>query len=105
MSPAPHPEAAAGTPRALQLDPADNVAVAVVELRAGDVVQVDDVAVAAAERIQVGHKLALRRIAAGDAVVKYHEPIGRATRDIAPGEHVHVHNVVSVRLPGPGSGR
>jgi altronate hydrolase len=90
-------------PRALQLDPADNVAVAVAELRAGDVVQLDDVAVAAAERIPPGHKLALRAIPAGGAVVKYHEPIGRATCAIAPGAHVHVHNVVSARLPGPGS--
>ena len=40
-----------------------------------------------------GHKYALRSIAAGENVVKYGMPIGRATEPIAPGEHVHVHNV------------
>ena len=40
-----------------------------------------------------GHKYALRAIAAGENVVKYGMPIGHATCDIAPGEHVHVHNV------------
>jgi altronate hydrolase len=40
-----------------------------------------------------GHKLALRGIAAGEAVVKYGFPIGLATVDIAAGEHVHSHNV------------
>jgi altronate dehydratase len=84
-------------PRALQLDPADNVAVAVVPLEAGDVVL--DVPVR--EAIRFGHKLALRDIAAGEPILKYHEVIGRASRDIAAGTHVHVHNVVSARLPGP----
>jgi len=84
-------------PRALQLDPADNVAVAVVPLEAGDVVL--DVPVR--EAIRFGHKLALRDIAAGEPILKYHEVIGRASRDIAAGAHVHVHNVVSARLPGP----
>lgn len=42
-----------------------------------------------------GHKYARRAIAAGEAVVKYGMPIGHATRDIAPGEHVHVHNLAT----------
>ncbi len=42
-----------------------------------------------------GHKYALRAIRAGENVVKYGMPIGHATRDIAPGEHVHVHNVAT----------
>ena len=40
-----------------------------------------------------GHKYALRDIAEGEDVVKYGMPIGHATRPIAKGEHVHVHNV------------
>ena len=60
-----------------QIHPRDNVAVL---LRAeGD--------------IPAGHKIALRPIAAGEAVIKYGDPIGMATRDIAPGEHVHSHNL------------
>lgn len=42
-----------------------------------------------------GHKYALRAIRAGENVIKYGMPIGHATRDIAPGEHVHVHNVAT----------
>ena len=42
-----------------------------------------------------GHKYARRAIRAGENVVKYGMPIGHATRDIAPGEHVHVHNVAT----------
>ena len=42
-----------------------------------------------------GHKYARRAIAAGEAVVKYGMPIGHATRDIAAGEHVHVHNLAT----------
>jgi len=42
-----------------------------------------------------GHKYARRAIAAGESVVKYGQPIGHATRAIAPGEHVHVHNLAT----------
>ncbi|HEY4277279.1 MAG TPA: SAF domain-containing protein [Conexibacter sp.] len=94
--------AEADAPRALRLDPADNVAVAVVALQAGETVALSgDTAVTVAEPIRFGHKLALREIAAGAPVVKYNETIGRASAAIAAGAHVHVHNVVSARLPGP----
>ena len=42
--------------------------------------------------IPFGHKAALRAIRQGEAVIKYGVAIGRATRTIGPGEHVHVHN-------------
>jgi altronate hydrolase len=84
------------------LDPADNVAVAVIALSAGELVELEGGAVRLAEPIRFGHKLALCEIAEGAPVVKYNETIGRASAAIAPGTHVHVHNVVSARLPGPG---
>ncbi len=40
-----------------------------------------------------GHKYARREICAGEDIVKYGMPIGKATRTIGAGEHVHVHNV------------
>ena len=40
-----------------------------------------------------GHKYALRDIVEGENIVKYGMPIGHATKPIAKGEHVHVHNV------------
>ncbi|HVW17365.1 MAG TPA: UxaA family hydrolase [Solirubrobacteraceae bacterium] len=96
---------ASDAPRALLLDPADNVAVAVVGLDAQEAVAVGDTRVPIAEAIRFGHKFALRPIPAGTPVRKYNEVIGIASRDIAAGEHVHVHNVVSARLPGPEEAR
>ncbi len=46
--------------------------------------------------IRLGHKVALRAIEAGELVVKHGHPIGRATSVIKPGDHVHVHNVISL---------
>lgn len=46
--------------------------------------------------IRLGHKAAVREIPAGELVVKHGYPIGRATANIGIGEHVHVHNVLSL---------
>ena len=48
--------------------------------------------VTAAERIPAGHKVAVRALAEGEAIQRYGQIIGFATRPIAPGAHVHVHN-------------
>jgi (2R)-sulfolactate sulfo-lyase subunit alpha len=47
--------------------------------------------------VPLGHKVALRDLASGEQVVKYGIAIGRATRDIRAGEHVHVHNIKGER--------
>jgi altronate dehydratase small subunit len=47
------------------------------------------------QAIVMGHKAAVRPIAAGESIIKFGIPIGRATRDIAPGEWVHLHNCAS----------
>jgi altronate hydrolase len=97
-------EATDARPRALLLDPADNVAVAVRPLEAGESVEIGGATVELREPIRFGHKFALRPVPRGDRVLKYHETIGIAAADIAAGEHVHVHNVSSSRLPGPEGG-
>ena len=43
--------------------------------------------------LQNGHKYALQDIPCGGTVIKYGNPIGHATSDIAKGEHVHSHNM------------
>lgn len=50
--------------------------------------------------IPYGHKVAVLPIEMGSPIVKYGEEIGIATQVIAPGEHVHVHNLDSQRGRG-----
>ena len=76
-----------------------NVGVAVRALAPGEKLKVGRTAVTAVEPIPSGHKIALRPIAAGEKVLKHAAAIGSATRAIAPGEHVHVHNLGSDYLP------
>jgi hypothetical protein len=83
----------------LLLDPADNVLVAIQTLEAGDVLNVAGRRVTVPARLTLGHKLAARAIRAGEGILKYRVPIGSATRDIAVGEHVHLHNMKSDYLP------
>ena len=75
----------------LRIDPRDDVATALVGLQRSSVV--DGWPVNA--DIPAGHKLALRKVLAGDPVVKYGWPIGHARVDIEPGDHVHSHNLVT----------
>jgi altronate hydrolase len=82
---------------AIVLDPMDNVATALVPLAAGQRIETESGAVTLAAAIPRGHKFALRPIRAGEPVLKYGQPIGRATAAIAPGEHVHSHNVATQR--------
>ncbi|HVM99710.1 MAG TPA: altronate dehydratase family protein, partial [Caulobacteraceae bacterium] len=78
-------------PNALRLNPHDNVVVAMRRLESGE--RIDGENAVAAEPIASGHKAATRAIAAGEAIRKYGQVIGVATAAIAPGAHVHTHNV------------
>jgi hypothetical protein len=48
-----------------------------------------------ADKVERGHKVALRDIAVNEAVIKYGVRIGHATRPIARGAWVHLHNLAS----------
>lgn len=80
----------------------DAVAVAVKDLGPGSssVGYLDEspsATVEVTEQIPLGHKVALQDLALGAEVVEYGTVIGRTTRDIGTGEHVHVHNVKGER--------
>jgi altronate hydrolase len=77
----------------------DNVGLVLEDVTAGTAVAVGNGVVAARGDIPAGHKIALSAIARGAPVRKYAETIGFASADIAPGDHVHMHNM-GVR-PGP----
>jgi hypothetical protein len=86
--------------RAILLDARDNVAVATDALAAGELVAFDGGSVTVSEPIPFGHKFAIDAIGVDAQVRKYGEVIGIAIRAIPAGAHVHVHNVLSARLPG-----
>ena len=84
----------------LRLDARDNIAVAIADLRAGDTATSPGLTVAVRDDVPAGHKVALTPIGRGADVIRYGEVIGAATQEIVPGEHVHVHNLISKRIPG-----
>src|SRR5919204_993838 len=75
----------------IRLHPDDDVVIARTELSAGTLVAKESVR--ASVRIPAGHKIAVRAVAQGAPVHRYNQIIGFATQPIAPGEHVHVHNI------------
>jgi hypothetical protein len=85
----------------LVVSEADNVATALHDLAAGTEGRVAGPSgalppVTLRTDLQLGHKAALRAIGDGELVIKHGRPIGRATAVISPGDHVHVHNVISL---------
>jgi len=85
-------------------DADDSVAVVVVEgVKAGTAmtgwVMDDDrtVNLPARQDIPIGHKVALKDMAAGDTVVKYGIDMGKVIAPIKAGEHAHVHNIKTKR--------
>ena len=84
---------------AIHLNEADNVAIARVALQPGQTVYVTGANVVVTQPIPAGHKVAICRIATGARVFRYGQPIGRASTDIAPGEHVHTHNLAYEEHP------
>jgi len=81
------------------VDPRDHVAMALRDLIAGENLDLHGQSIIVRADVPKGHKIAIRAAKAGADVLKYGWPIGRAVVDIAVGDHVHVHNVVT-RLEG-----
>ena len=86
----------------IRINDNDLVAVALTRLNAGSVVPVSGAScsITINEDITMGHKVALRDIAAGEPVIKYGFPIGQATADIKAGCHVHTHNLKTLLSSG-----
>ena len=71
--------------------PNDDVVIARAQLVGGT--QLLDEKVTVSGLVPPGHKVATRAIAKGAPVKRYNQIIGFASRDIAPGEHVHLNNL------------
>ncbi len=91
-----------------KVTPKDMVAVVIREIRPGETITFSDGAasaqVTAVTGIPAAHKIALQDIAQGQEVIKYGEPIGRASAAIPKGGHVHVHNLAGIRGRGDAQG-
>lgn len=88
---------------AIVLNERDNVATALCEIRSGERISVrngEEREIEVIQDIPFGHKFAIREIQKGEHIIKYGEIIGRALADIRKGEHVHVHNIESLRGRG-----
>mgnify|MGYP001770709520 CR=1 FL=1 len=86
--------------RAIVIDSRDNVATLLTDAIKGETIELYGAArgrLSAKEDIPKGHKVALAFIPKGGHVIKYGEVIGVAASDISAGEHVHTHNLDSIR--------
>ena len=83
---------AAPTSLTIRLNNSDNVVVARVDIAAGT--EISEERIVCNDSISFGHKIAIRTVKTGEAVIKYGQIIGFAESDIKPGELVHTHNIV-----------
>jgi altronate hydrolase len=77
----------------IKINPADNVAVAVEKLSAGERLTVDDDVIVLHDDVPAGHKIALRNFALNDNIIKYGLPVGHASKAIARGELINEKNI------------
>ncbi len=75
----------------IRLHDSDNVVVACSDIPAGTEIPSESIVCAA--DITFGHKVAATAVKSDEPIYKYGQIIGFASRNIAPGEHVHTHNV------------
>lgn len=79
----------------IKINPADNVAVALEDLQAGDSVE----GIVLKTDIPRGHKITLRDLKARENVIKYGFPIGHLTRDAGAGTLID-HSCIKTNLEG-----
>ena len=82
----------------LKINPADNVVVAISDLKAGEAITVDGHAITLKEDVPAGHKVTLKDFAQGENIIKYGYPIGHApvphpAEDETEG-HVRIHDML-----------
>ena len=83
----------------IQINPADNVAVALHPLSKGTVIEVNGNSIELMEDIPAGHKIALKDFAEGDMVIKYGFPISHAVKEVRKG-HLLNEKTVKTNLSG-----
>lgn len=103
----------------LKINPADNVAVAIQALKAGETIVIDGEEINVLQDTPAGHKVMLADLNEGEDIIKYGYPIGHATEDLKKGQWVnenqiktnlagllnYTYNPVKVELDIPNEGR
>ena len=84
----------------VRLNARDNVCVALRGFQEGTSVEIDGAEIVTRQAIPFGHKFAVTDIPIGGHVIKYGEVIGLVTQPIWAGDHVHLHNLQSLRDKG-----
>ncbi len=91
---------------AIMFHPADNTAVALTDLPQDKTLTLTAEGqtreVTLIKPITYQHKFSIVPINRGEKVLKYGQVIGEAIKDIEAGEHVHIHNMVGLRIKAAG---
>lgn len=83
----------------LKINPADNVAVAINPLKAGEVLTIDGREITVNQDTPAGHKIMLTDLAEGEDVIKYGYPIGHVCENVKQGDFVN-ENQIKTNLAG-----
>ena len=73
----------------MKINPADNVVVAISDLKAGEAITVDGHAITLKEDVPAGHKVTLKDFAQGENIIKYGYPIGHAVTAVEQGRWIN----------------
>ncbi len=82
-------------PNAIRIDPEDNVAMALEDIKKGETIDIsEEMSITAITDIPFSHKVAIKEIRAGSDIVKFGEIIGEAKEDLKVGDWIHTHNII-----------
>ena len=85
--------------KTIKINPADNVAVAIEPLKAGETVEIDGQLIVLNNDVPAGHKILLADLAEGANVVKYGYPIGHLKESHRAGDFI-CHDHIKTNLAG-----
>lgn len=83
--------------RYLQVNPNDNVVVMIEESKKEDFIIFNGKRITLLNDVPQAHKIAIKTIEENKPIVKYGHEIGKASKNIAEGEWVHIHNLLCER--------
>ena len=85
--------------KTIKINPADNVAVAIEALKAGETIEVEGQRITLTNDVPAGHKILLADLAEGENVIKYGYPIGHLKENHKKGDFI-CHDNIKTNLAG-----